>query len=462
MKEDKVYTLTILPEIRQALFPLKPDEAAMLEQSILAEGIRDPLVVWPRDGQLVLVDGHNRYQIAKRHDLSYQVIEKEFANLGEVLEWIDRNQLGRRNLTDEQWLLVLGRTYEREKRQGTRTDLTCAQNEHKLETGSAATAKKIATEFGVTQATVRRAADFAKAVDAVREANPEAAAKILQGEVKDAVTSLPKVAKQGKEVVKQVAQKIASGEVKKVKDAVRNTEKEFRQNIATKVQDNNLTSEATIEVKQGCFYKLGDHVLYCGDTFNEEFIARVPAAKFAFADPPYNAGAADWDNGFVWRHDWLADKATITAVTPGIVSIFDFAKITHMPYKWSIACFVKNGMTRGALGFGNWIYIALFSKGSVFINSQDVLEVTIKTSETELTNHKGRKPAELLVWLIEKFTNQDDIVIDPFLGSGTTLLACEATGRRCFGGEINQEFCQQIISRWENLTGRKAEVTSDD
>ena len=108
--------LKILPEIEENLFPLQPEEFKFLEESILAEGVRDALVVWPKDGDLILVDGHNRYRIAKQHDIPFEIKEKHFNDLDEVLEWVDFNQLGRRNLIDEQRSYVLGRLYERRKK----------------------------------------------------------------------------------------------------------------------------------------------------------------------------------------------------------------------------------------------------------------------------------------------------------------------------------------------------------
>ena len=153
--------LVILPEIEKALFPLRDDEFVALENSALTEGIRDALVVWPRDGQLILVDGHHRYKLAKKHNLPFKVQEKRFANTEEVLLWIDANQLGRRNLTDEQRLLVLGRMYERQKKAATGfadRDISGGQNVHREKT-----AEKIASLAGVGEKTVRRAAEFTKA-----------------------------------------------------------------------------------------------------------------------------------------------------------------------------------------------------------------------------------------------------------------------------------------------------------
>lgn len=210
-------------------------------------------------------------------------------------------------------------------------------------------------------------------------------------------------------------------------------------------------------VQPGEWWQLGEHLLYCGDTSKPEFAAKVPDASFIFADPPYNAGVAEWDSHFVWSHDWLLDKAPIAAVTPGIVSIPDFYRHTAMRYGWSIACWVDNGMTRGELGFGNWIYVGLFARPgiSLYRQAQDFVRVSIQ-GDNDATDHKGRKPSELLSYLLTTFTQSGDIVIDPFLGSGTTLLVAEKLGRRCVGGDIEPTFCDSIIRRWETMTGQHA------
>ncbi len=78
--------------------PLTDEEYKGLEASILAEGCRDALVVWDD----VLVDGHNRYRICEAHGVPYNVVQKDFAERNEVLLWMLKNQLGRRNLNDFQ------------------------------------------------------------------------------------------------------------------------------------------------------------------------------------------------------------------------------------------------------------------------------------------------------------------------------------------------------------------------
>lgn len=212
-----------------------------------------------------------------------------------------------------------------------------------------------------------------------------------------------------------------------------------------------------IEVKSGEWWRLGEHILFCGDSTSDEFKDSLPRAALAFADPPYNAGVAEWDHGFLWEHDYLADTAEVVAVTPGIVSIVDFARVTGMPYKWSLAGFISNGMTRGAVGYGNWIYAAVFSKSSVYRQAQDAIRFAISTGETGETDHKGRKPGELMAYIVDTFTDKEDTVIDPFLGSGSTLIACERLGRKCVGAELDEEYCSRILARWRDISEKQAE-----
>jgi N6-adenosine-specific RNA methylase IME4 len=95
-------TIRIDAEFQALIPPLRPEELAQLEANILAEGIRDPLVTW----RGVLIDGHNRYAIAERHGLTYQTVEREFADRDAAMLWIYEHQLGRRNLNDDQRAVI--------------------------------------------------------------------------------------------------------------------------------------------------------------------------------------------------------------------------------------------------------------------------------------------------------------------------------------------------------------------
>lgn len=83
-------------EFKSLLFPLSPDEYNQLKENILKDGCLDPLIVWGN----ILVDGHNRYEICTENQIPFTTVSKEFSNRDEVIEFILRTQLGRRNLTD--------------------------------------------------------------------------------------------------------------------------------------------------------------------------------------------------------------------------------------------------------------------------------------------------------------------------------------------------------------------------
>ena len=68
------------------------------------------------------------------------------------------------------------------------------------------------------------------------------------------------------------------------------------------------------------------------------------------------------------------------------------------------------------------------------------------------------KPVELCKTAIKNSSRKDELVLDPFLGSGSTIIASEALGRKCYGIEIDPYYCDVIIKRWEDFTGQKAEL----
>ena len=90
---------SIHPALESHIRKQSDEEFRILEESILAEGVRDPLVVWKEEG--VLVDGHHRKKVCDRHNLPFQVVYRSFKDLEAAKAWMDLNQLGRRNLSKE-------------------------------------------------------------------------------------------------------------------------------------------------------------------------------------------------------------------------------------------------------------------------------------------------------------------------------------------------------------------------
>ena len=163
--------IVIDAEFAALIPPLSSEERQQLEDNIVEHGgARDPLVVWGSGGTLTLLDGHNRYEICTRLGLPFDVHEMRFSSRDEAEDWIDKNQLGRRNLTADAFTLLLGRRYNRAKKaqgapKGNRNRLIQSdQNDHFEKT-----ADKLAAEHGVGSATVRRAGKFAEEVDRTPE-----------------------------------------------------------------------------------------------------------------------------------------------------------------------------------------------------------------------------------------------------------------------------------------------------
>jgi N6-adenosine-specific RNA methylase IME4 len=140
--------------------PLAPEELAQLEANILADGCRDPLVTW--NGWLI--DGHNRHAICDKHGLPFETVEMEFADDDAAMDWMDANQLGRRNLSPDAFKLALGRRYNRTKKTKAEAGAIGGASKDQIDTCLPSTAAKLATQHSVSEATVKRAGKFAEEV----------------------------------------------------------------------------------------------------------------------------------------------------------------------------------------------------------------------------------------------------------------------------------------------------------
>ena len=105
--------LSVDPEFESKIPPLREEELKQLEENILADGVViNPLIVWKG----IIVDGHNRYRILQKHpEIQFTTYEKQFSDRYAAIAWICKNQLGRRNLTPQQFKYLIGLQYEAEK-----------------------------------------------------------------------------------------------------------------------------------------------------------------------------------------------------------------------------------------------------------------------------------------------------------------------------------------------------------
>ena len=188
--------LRIDPEFASKIPSLREEERKQLEENILADGVViNPLIVW--NG--VIVDGHNRYRILQQHpEIQFTTYEKEFTDRYAVIAWICKNQLGRRNLTPQQFKYLMGQQYGAEKAShggDLKSDQqkSSGQNDHLIEKEK--TRQRIANENHVSESFVRRSEYFAQGVDAAEEAVPGIKQEILTGSIKPTEKAVAAIAK---------------------------------------------------------------------------------------------------------------------------------------------------------------------------------------------------------------------------------------------------------------------------
>ena len=210
--------LKIDPGFKILIPPLAPEEYKQLEKNIVADGCRDALVVW--NG--AIVDGHNRYEICTKHNLPFNTVEHSFSSREDAIIWICNNQQGRRNLAPEQLKYIMGKAYEAMKVKEARNQYSpkkisaSAQNAQEQKSRQP-TAELIGKQYNVNQATVRRSARYARAVDKIGADSPEVQKKILSGQVHAPTKKIVEIAEkpepERKAIVRQLEQGRAVDEI---------------------------------------------------------------------------------------------------------------------------------------------------------------------------------------------------------------------------------------------------------
>lgn len=263
----------------------------------------------------------------------------------------------------------------------------------------------------------------------------------------------------------------------------------------------------TTRVRSGDLWQLGTHRIYCGDSRNPasyRILMDGKKANIVFADPPYNVKIDGHvsGRGEVQHREFAMAAGEMTAdgfqsfleqAISNLAANTDDGSIHYICMDWrhalelqlaakkhyselkNICVWEKDNGGMGSLYRSQHEFIFVYKNGSQpHINNVQLgkygrnrtniwhyggMNSFSREKEDEgnlIDLHPTVKPVPLIADALRDCSNKGDIVLDNFLGSGSTLIAAEKTERICFGIEIDPHYVEAIICRWEKLTGRKA------
>jgi len=237
----------------------------------------------------------------------------------------------------------------------------------------------------------------------------------------------------------------------------------------------------------GDLWLLGEHRVLCGDSTSIDAVQQLCDARktdLVFTDPPYGVG---YDGGTKPRETLKGDENT-ALYSPCCQMAAKYSKPEAALYLWhagikgiaaaaaaaaagyEIRCELvwnKNLAQFGALSSQykqkHEPCYYCFKRGRIANWYGPTNEVTVWDCDRAVVNefHPTQKPVALAERAIGNSSKMGDVALDLFLGSGSTLIACEKTGRICYGMEIAPEYIDVIVNRWQNFTGKQATLDGD-
>ncbi len=257
--------------------------------------------------------------------------------------------------------------------------------------------------------------------------------------------------------------------------------------------------------KPGDLWILGEHRLLCGDSTKAEDVERLMAgakADLCFTSPPYNSKDGGYKTDYsgktkkFYNHqcddrtedEWVKFCNDVLTIASSYLESEDSPVIWNVMYTAHCRSGYGRTMFAGTHGLSvketicwdkgagfptasrgilsrNWELVFVLSKGNKYTTTQGENEPRWAKWDIprpkQQEEHKATFPVDLAARAMCDFGAKGDNVYEPFCGSGTTLIAAEQLGRRCFGMEISPAYCDVIVKRWETLTGKKATRAAD-
>lgn len=392
-------------EFKSLIPPLTDEEKKGLKESLLNEGCRDALVLWND----ILIDGHNRYEICTQYDIPFATIQMEFANRDEVKLWMMKNQLARRNLNTFQRLEIVEKF------------------------------KPIIAEK-------------AKERMLAGKANPQQ--KSAEGETRD---QLAQLANTSHDTVHK-AEKIINEAPEEVKSAVRSGDMSINQAYKT-VKAIQKKEKAEEKAARKADYKIeesipeGYCILYTADIRKGLLMIPKDSVDFIITDPPYPREYLDVFNALSEEAARVLKPGGSLIVMSGQSYLPEVIKRLSecMKYHWCLSYLTPGGQSPRMIHKKVntfWKPVLWYVKGEY--NGDhigDVLKSAVNDNDKRF--HKWGQSCSGMADIVDRFTNPGDIILDPFLGGGTTGVVAIATGRKFIGVDIDEENVNKSRQRIE-------------
>ena len=252
-------------------------------------------------------------------------------------------------------------------------------------------------------------------------------------------------------------------------------------------EEDNFDIDKEVEplCKRGDIWVLGNHRLMCGDSTSKEDIDKLMGGDkvdMVFTDPPYGmnlntdfssmkgfTGGKAYDAGYVddFKPEMIDRILSINAKETFIWGSDYFAEL--LPDKNAGSWVVWDKRANGNDDIEE-DYSSDKMYGSCFElcwskskHKRDIARVKwagafgLEQEFDKKRVHPTQKPVKLCEWFFNRYSKENDLIVDLYGGSGSTLIACEQLNRKCRMMELDEHYCDVIIHRWETLTGGKAE-----
>ena len=241
------------------------------------------------------------------------------------------------------------------------------------------------------------------------------------------------------------------------------------------IDDDEIPDDVEPVCKSGDVWELGKHRLVCGDSTKKENIELLLDGKKAdmvFTDPPYGM---DLDTDYTKMGNKSQKHKAIIGDDKDFSASFFIEYFNYCKEQfWFGGDYYVNSLTKD----GSWFvwdkyptdqndkrfgsaFELIWSKQKHKRTIYRIISLNVGHIKREKIEHPTQKPSDLLIAILNKYSSKYSFIFDGFLGSGSTLIACEKTNRICYGMELDEKYCDVIISRWEQYTGNKAKLINN-